>query len=197
MVHLQVDFDWSTQPLHDVIATIPGSSIRDQWILYGNHHDAWVNGASAIRSAARPCCSKRRALSRYLRKQGWQPKRTIVFALWDGEEYGLMGSTEWVEKHMEELDRNAAVYINSDTTGRGPLSSRRLAQSRDLLTEVLRDVRIQRPRRACWTPRADRRTPVVAIAGGRANRGSESFMWNRSDRAPITWRFWITRESPA
>ena len=71
-----------------------------------------MSGASVLLETAR-------TLS-VLRKQGWQPKRTIMLALWDGEEFGLLGSTEWVEKHMDELDRNAAVYINSDSTGRGP-----------------------------------------------------------------------------
>ena len=75
-----------------------------------------------------------------LRKQGWQPKRTIMLALWDGEEYGLLGSTEWVEKHMDELDRNGAVYINSDSTGRGPLVSGGSDSLEPFVSEVLRDV---------------------------------------------------------
>ena len=138
-VHLQVDFDWSTRPLYNVIATIPGSSEKDQWIMYGNHHDAWVNGASDPVSGASVLLETARTLS-ILRKQGWQPKRTIMLALWDGEEFGLLGSTEWVEKHLDELDRAAAVYINSDSTGRGSLITGGSASLEPFLAEVLRDV---------------------------------------------------------
>ena len=144
MVHLQMDFDWSTRPLYDVIATVPGSNTpgsntKDQWIVYGNHHDAWVNGASDPSSGAAVLLETARTLS-VLRKQGWQPKRTVVLALWDGEEFGLLGSTEWVEKHMEELDRSGAVYINSDSTGRGPLFPGGSDSLEPFLAEVLRDV---------------------------------------------------------
>ena len=139
IVHLEADFDWSTRPLYNVIATIPGSTARDQWVIYGNHHDAWVNGASDPVSAAAVLLETARTLS-VLRKQGWQPKRTIMLALWDGEEYGLLGSTEWVEKHLDELDRAGAVYINSDSTGRGALVSGGSASLEPFLTEVLRDV---------------------------------------------------------
>jgi N-acetylated-alpha-linked acidic dipeptidase len=143
-IHLQIDFDWSSRPLYDVIATIPGaaaagSSTADQWIIYGNHHDAWVNGASDPASGASVLLETARTLS-VLRKQGWQPKRTIMLALWDGEEYGLLGSTEWVEKHMEELERRGAVYINSDSTGRGPFIAGGSDSLEPFLSEVLRDV---------------------------------------------------------
>ena len=139
MVHLAVELDWSTRPLYNVIATIPGSSEKDAWVIYGNHHDAWVNGASDPVSGASVLLETARTLS-VLRKQGWQPRRTVMFALWDGEEYGLLGSTEWVEKHMDELDRSAAVYINSDSTGRGNLVSGGSASLEPFLSEVLRDV---------------------------------------------------------
>ena len=190
-VHLQVDFDWSTRPLYNVIATIPGSTAKDQWIMYGNHHDAWVNGASDPVSGASVLLETARTLS-VLRRQGWQPKRTIMLALWDGEEYGLLGSTEWVEKHMDELDRAAAVYINSDSTGRGPLVTGGSASLEPFLAEVLRDVDgsgdIQEP--AGGRARSPRTGP------GRSRKRGNS-MWNRSDRAPITCRFWITPASPA
>ena len=138
-VHLKVDFDWTTKPLHDVIATIPGTSEKNQWIVYGNHHDAWVNGASDPASGAAVLLETARTLA-VLRRQGWQPKRTIVLALWDGEEFGLMGSTEWTEKHLKELQRNAAVYINSDNTGRGALNAGGSHSLETFLTEVLRDI---------------------------------------------------------
>jgi N-acetylated-alpha-linked acidic dipeptidase len=144
MVHLKVDFDWSTKPLHDVIATIPGAFskdpvYKDQWIVYGNHHDAWVNGASDPSSGTAVLLETARTLS-VLRRQGWQPKRTIVFALWDGEEFGLMGSTEWTEKHLKELEAKAAVYLNSDNTGRGALSAGGSHSLETFLAEVLRDI---------------------------------------------------------
>ncbi len=139
MVHLKLDFDWSSRPLHNVIVVIPGSVYKDQWIMYGNHHDAWVNGASDPGSGASVLMETARTLS-VLRQQGWQPKRTIVLTLWDGEEFGLMGSTEWVEKHLRDLERNAAVYINSDLTGRGPLNTSGSHSLETFLSEVLRDI---------------------------------------------------------
>jgi len=92
-VHLKVTFNWDTRPLYDVIAKIPGSTLPDEWIIRGNHHDGWVNGAQDPVSGMAPELEEARALGE-LRKQGWQPKRTIVYASWDGEEPGLLGSTE-------------------------------------------------------------------------------------------------------
>ena len=138
-IHLKVDSDWSSRPLHDVIATIPGSVYPDQWIIYGNHHDAWVNGAADPASAAAALLETARTLS-VLHQQGWQPKRTIVLALWDGEEFGLLGSTEWTEKHLEELRKNAAVYINSDLNGPGRLSASGSHSLETFVSEILRDV---------------------------------------------------------
>ncbi len=137
--HLKVDFDWTNKPLRDVIVTIPGSLYKDQWIIYGNHHDAWVNGASDPLSGASSLLETARTLA-MMRKEGWQPKRTIVLALWDGEEFGLVGSTEWVEKHQEELERSAAVYINSDSSGKGSINASGSHSLETFMREVLRDV---------------------------------------------------------
>ena len=101
-VHLKVAFNWDTKPLYNVIATIQGSTFPDEWIVRGNHHDAWVNGAADPVSGMAPELEEARALGQLV-KQGWRPKRTIVYAAWDGEEPGLLGSTEWVEQHDEEL----------------------------------------------------------------------------------------------
>ena len=168
-VHLQVDFDWATRPLYNVIATIPGTASKDpadkdQWIIYGNHHDAWVNGASDPVSGDAVLLETARTLS-VLRKQGWEPKRTIMLALWDGEEYGLLGSTEWVEKHMDELGRNAAVYINSDSSGRGPLTVGGSASLEPFITEVLRDVADPATSKSLLEVARDRRTPAAPAAG--------------------------------
>jgi N-acetylated-alpha-linked acidic dipeptidase len=139
VVHLKLDFDWTNKPVNDVIATMAGGVYKDQWILYGNHHDAWVNGASDPISGAAALLETARTLSA-LHKQGWQPKRTIKLALWDGEEFGLVGSTEWVEKHQEELERKAAVYINSDSNGRGALGAGGSHTLEVFMREVLRDL---------------------------------------------------------
>ncbi len=184
MVHLKLDFDWSNRPLHDVIVMIPGSVYKDQWIMYGNHHDAWVDGAADPASGASVLMETARTLS-VLRQQGWQPKRTIVLALWDGEEFGLMGSTEWVEKHLKDLERDAAVYINSDLTGRGPLSASGSHSLETFLGEVLRDIsEPARPQEASGAF-SKRRDPG---AGLRRRTGCRSFAWLRSDPAPTTCR---------
>ena len=117
-VHLALKFNWDMVDIRDVIATIPGSDARDEWIVRGNHHDGWVNGAEDPISGQMALLEEARAMAE-LRKQGWQPRRTIIFAAWDGEEEGLLGSTEWAEAHAAELKQHAAVYINSDGNGRG------------------------------------------------------------------------------
>ncbi len=138
-VHLRVRSDWGTHPLYDVIARIVGSSAPDEWVIRGNHHDAWVNGAQDPLSGQVALLEEARALGALLR-QGWRPRRTIVYAAWDGEEPGLLGSTEWVEAHADELAAHAVAYLNSDSNGRGYLS---LAGSHSLekfINEVARDV---------------------------------------------------------
>ncbi len=117
-VHIKTDYDWTTKPLYDVIATIPGSTSPDLWVIAGNHYDAWVNGADDPLSGAVSLLEVARSLS-VLKKQGWKPQRTIKIAFWDGEEFGLLGSTEWAEKHQAELKEKAVAYLNSDSTGKG------------------------------------------------------------------------------
>lgn len=117
-VHLKITSDWSLKPVYDVIATMRGSEALDQWVIRGNHHDAWVNGADDPLSGMVAVLEEARMLSE-LHKQGWNPKRTIIFCAWDGEEPGLLGSTEWVETHLSDLKQHAVAYINSDSNGRG------------------------------------------------------------------------------
>ena len=119
-VHLRVKSDWSTKTLYDVIAKLPGTTEADQWVIRGNHHDAWVNGAEDPISGLVAELEEARALGT-LYKGGWRPKRTIIYAAWDGEEPGLLGSTEWVETHADELRAHAVAYLNSDTNSRGYL----------------------------------------------------------------------------
>lgn len=119
-LHLKVFANWDMKTIYDVIAEIPGSEFPDQWIIRGNHHDAWVNGAADPLSGLVPLLEEARALGDLL-KQGWRPKRTLIYCAWDGEEQGLIGSTEWAETHAKELKQKAAMYINSDMNMRGYL----------------------------------------------------------------------------
>ena len=119
-VHLQLKFDWKLATTYSVIATLKGSELPDQWIVRGNHHDAWVNGASDPVSGVIALMEEARAIG-VLAKAGWKPKRTIMFAAWDGEEQALLGSTEWVEDHAQALTDKAVAYVNSDMNGRGLL----------------------------------------------------------------------------
>jgi N-acetylated-alpha-linked acidic dipeptidase len=138
-VRLKLAFEWQTRPLYNVVVRIPGSTFRDEWIIFGNHHDAWVNGAEDPTSGAVALMEMARGLSELLRS-GWRPKRTIVLALWDGEEWGLLGSTEWAEKHAAELGDKAAVYINTDSSGKGWLSAGGSHGLQQVLNEVARDI---------------------------------------------------------
>ena len=138
-MHLKVAFNWEHQPLYNVIARIPGSTFPDDWIIRGNHHDAWVNGAADPASGMAPELEEARALGE-LRQAGWSPKRTIVYAAWDGEEPGLLGSTEWVEAHADELQDHAVVYINTDGNGRGFLDAGGSHSLEQFVNGVARDV---------------------------------------------------------
>lgn len=118
MVHLNISFNWDIVPCYDVIAKIQGAEFPDEWIIRGNHHDAWVNGAGDPVSGQAAMLEEAKSIGNLL-KTGWKPARTIVYCAWDGEEPGLLGSTEWVEDHEKELKEKAVVYINSDANSRG------------------------------------------------------------------------------
>jgi len=136
---LKLEFDWKLVTAYDVIAKMPGSQHPDEWVIRGNHHDAWNFGADDPISGAVSVLEEARAMSE-LAKTGWRPRRTIVFALWDAEEPGLLGSTEWVETHAERLRKNAAVYVNSDNNGRGFLRAIGSHSLERFVNEVARDV---------------------------------------------------------
>ncbi|HET7789734.1 MAG TPA: transferrin receptor-like dimerization domain-containing protein [Gemmatimonadales bacterium] len=138
-VHLALKFDWQSRPLYDVIATIRGSRYPNQWVVFGNHHDAWVNGANDPISGQVALDETARSLGALL-KTGWRPARTIILAAWDGEEWGLLGSTEWGEKHAAELRQNAVVYYNSDTNDRGWFGAAGSHSLQRFFEEVTRDV---------------------------------------------------------
>jgi N-acetylated-alpha-linked acidic dipeptidase len=116
--HLVIQSDWSLKPIYNVIATLRGSERPDEWIIRGNHHDGWVFGAWDPLSANVALMAEAKAIGALV-KDGWRPKRTLVYASWDGEEPGLLGSTEWVETHLAELRQKAVLYVNADTNGRG------------------------------------------------------------------------------
>ncbi len=121
-VHLKLLFNWKTVPCYDVIATLMGNQYSDEWVVRGNHHDAWVNGANDPISGMAVVLEEAKAIGEMV-KAGWRPKRTLVYCAWDGEEPALLGSTEWVEDHLKELQQKAVVYINSDGNGRGFLDA--------------------------------------------------------------------------
>jgi len=119
-VHIVLKSDWNTKPLYDVVARIPGSVAPDEWIVRGNHHDAWVNGAEDPISGQVSLIEEARGFGQLLAK-GWKPRRTIIYCAWDGEEPGLLGSTEWAEAHADELQQHAVAYLNTDSNDRGYL----------------------------------------------------------------------------
>ena len=148
-VHLKVSSNWDIKPIYDVIARIPGSTFPDQWIIRGNHHDAWVNGAEDPISGQVALLEEARSMAELL-KQGWKPKRTIIFCAWDGEEPGLLGSTEWVETHQDELRKKAVMYVNSDTNGRGFLGIEGSHTLEHFINSVARDVNDPETNLSVW-----------------------------------------------
>ncbi|MFN2384845.1 MAG: M28 family metallopeptidase [Thermoanaerobaculia bacterium] len=148
-VHLKVAFDWKIVPLHNVIGRIPGSRHPDEWVIHGNHHDAWVNGAEDPISGLVALLEEARALGT-LRRGGWKPRRTIVLAAWDGEEQGLIGSTEWVELHADELRRKAVAYINTDSNGRGFLNAGGSHSLESLVNEVAKEIEDPQKKISIW-----------------------------------------------
>ncbi len=138
-VHLKLEFNWDIKPVNDVIAKMKGSEFPDEWVMRGNHYDAWVNGAADPISGQAAMLEEARAIGE-MAKTGWKPKRTIVYAAWDGEEPDLLGSTEWVETHTEELQQKLVLYINTDGTGRGFLDASGSHALEPAFTEIAKDV---------------------------------------------------------
>ncbi len=138
-VHLKLEFNWDTKPAYNVIAKMRGSTYQDEWIIRGNHHDAWVNGANDPISGMAALLEEARAVSELV-KTGWKPKRTIIYCGWDAEEPSLMGSTEWVEDHWDELIDKTVAYINSDSNGRGFFFAEGSHTLETMMNEIGRDV---------------------------------------------------------
>ncbi|MGC1907896.1 MAG: transferrin receptor-like dimerization domain-containing protein [Candidatus Acidiferrum sp.] len=148
-VHLKVKSNWDIKPVYDVIAKIPGTTAAEEWVMRGNHHDAWVNGAEDPISGLDAVLEEARSFSELL-KQGWKPKRTIIFCAWDGEEPGLLGSTEYAEEHAEELKQHAVAYVNSDTNGRGYLFIEGSHTLEKFVNEVSKDVTDPETKLTTW-----------------------------------------------
>ena len=147
--HLAVAFNWDRKPLYDVIATIPGATFPDEWVIRGNHHDAWVNGAEDPLSGTSPELEEARALGELL-KQGWKPARTVIYCFWDGEEPALLGSTEWAEYHADELKQHAVAYFNSDGNGRGFFHAGGSHSLENFINSVAKDVDDPETKMSVW-----------------------------------------------
>jgi N-acetylated-alpha-linked acidic dipeptidase len=165
-VHLAVKSDWSLKPVYNVIATLRGSTRPDEWIVRGNHRDGWVFGASDPLTGQVALMSEAKALGG-LYRQGWRPARTIVYASWDGEEPGLLGSTEWAEAHADELKRKALIYINTDGNGRGFLGASGSHELQHFVNQAANDVLDPKTK----VPTA-RRGRAAILAAGYADKDS-------------------------
>ena len=120
-VRLKAEFDWQLVTAYNVIARLYGSDYPDEWVIRGNHHDGWNHGASDPSSGMVALLAEAKALGT-LASSGMAPKRTIVYAAWDAEEPGLIGSTEWAEDHAKDLREHAVAYLNTDANSRGFVS---------------------------------------------------------------------------
>jgi N-acetylated-alpha-linked acidic dipeptidase len=140
VVRLKLAFNWDLVPAYNVIARLPGKEFPDEWVVRGNHHDAWVIGARDPMSGLTPMLEEARALSQLRAKTGWQPKRTMIFCAWDAEEPALLGSTEWCEQHADELRKKVVAYINTDGSSRGFLAASGSHSLENLAGQVAREV---------------------------------------------------------
>ncbi|HQU85924.1 MAG TPA: transferrin receptor-like dimerization domain-containing protein, partial [Pyrinomonadaceae bacterium] len=172
-VHFKLEFNWDIKPIYNVIAKIEGSEFPDQWIIRGNHHDAWVNGAEDPISGLVTELEEARGIGELL-KTGWKPKRTIIYCAWDGEEPGLLGSTEWVETHGDELSKKAVVYINTDSNGRGFLGMGGSHTLEKFINEVAKSVPDPQVKMNVW----ERARAAQLVAGSNASRREAK---NRTD----------------
>jgi N-acetylated-alpha-linked acidic dipeptidase len=184
MVHLVVKSNYQVVPAYDVIVKITGSTFPDEWIIRANHYDAWVNGASDPVSGAAAEVEELRGFGELL-KSGWRPKRTIVYALWDGEEQGWLGSTEWAETHAAELSLKAVAYLASDSTGKGFLGMSGSQSLEHFVNDTAKDIPDPTQANTSVYQRLEQRAAQQAAAGGNgggrggggrgANRDGEDF----------------------
>lgn len=138
-VRMKLAFNWELTPAYNVIAVMPGSDFPDEWVVRGNHIDGWNFGAGDPLSGMVALMEEARAVGE-LARTGWRPRRTLVYAGWDAEEPGLLGSTEWAEHHADELRAKAVAYINSDGNGRGFMGVGGSHQFERMVTQIGADV---------------------------------------------------------
>ncbi|MFK7863336.1 MAG: M28 family peptidase [Pseudohongiellaceae bacterium] len=138
-VRLKLEFNWDMVTAYNVIARMPGSEYPDQWVIRGNHHDGWNHGAADPLSGLVALMSEAQALAK-LAEAGHRPSRTVIYAAWDAEEQGLIGSTEWVEEHAQALSEHAVAYINTDGNSRGFVNIGGSHVLEKMANEVMRDV---------------------------------------------------------
>ena len=138
-VRMKLEFNWDMVPAYNVIARLQGSEYPDQWVIRGNHHDGWNHGAADPISGLAALMAEAKALGQ-LAAEGRGPKRTVVYAAWDSEEQGLIGSTEWAEHHAGELADKAVAYINTDGNSRGFVRIGGSHVLEKLANEIMHDV---------------------------------------------------------
>lgn len=167
-VHIKVRCEHSRRPIYNVIAKLEGAEYPDEWVILGNHHDAWVYGAADPGSGTTALLEVAESLGE-LAEEGVRPKRTIVFASWDAEEFGILGSTEWVEELKTELQQKTVAYLNVDIAATG---SRFYVSATPSLRELIRDVtenvidpKTLKPVYENWKTRQDREIPQIGNLG--------------------------------
>ena len=138
-VRLKLEFNWDLVPAYNVIARLDGSEYPNEWVIRGNHHDGWNHGAADPISGLVALMGEAKALAE-LAAEGKGPKRSVVYAAWDSEEQGLIGSTEWVEHHATQLDDHAVAYINTDGNSRGFVNIGGSHVLEKMVNEIMRDV---------------------------------------------------------
>jgi N-acetylated-alpha-linked acidic dipeptidase len=177
-VHLKVKSNWEIKPVYDVIGKIQGSTFPDEWVIRGNHHDGWVNGAEDPISGMVAVLEEARALGELV-KSGWKPKRTIIYCAWDGEEPGLLGSTEWAEAHYDELRAHGVAYINSDSNGRGYLEVEGSHTLEKFTNDIAREISDPETKLTVW-----KRRQLHAIADAKTAEQREEIRKRADLRIP-------------
>ncbi|MGH3243883.1 MAG: M28 family peptidase [Spirillospora sp.] len=166
-VHLDLKNKFEVRPLWNVTVRIPGSEHPEQEVIVGAHHDAWTYGSSDNLSGTENVLQVGRGLGKLLKK-GWRPKRTIVLATWDGEEYGLFGSTEYAEERAEQL-RNAVAYVNMDGAGGSNFGTSTTPALDESVIEATKQVDwpgTSGTLYEAWKAQNDGKTPIGRIGGG-------------------------------
>jgi N-acetylated-alpha-linked acidic dipeptidase len=166
-IKLDVAMDDGRRPIRNVIGRIDGRQ-RDRWVILGTHHDAWTFGGMDPGTGIAAVFEVARGLAA-LRKTGWMPERTILFAFWDAEEMGLVGSTEYAEALQQELREKAVVYVNTDLYMQGRFDGGGTPSLRDFLVEVARDVPSWTGRGSVydgWRGKRDVEVDLAALGSG-------------------------------